>query len=102
MLIYLVVHILYRSGRMRQIQELLQERKARGYEIANTRKVVNQNGVWVVPSATNSRQTYRVELSLTGAKCNCPDFLERGIRCKHIFAVDITITKQFNEDGTIT
>lgn len=87
---------------MRQIQELLQERKARGYEIANTRKVVNQNGVWVVPSATNPRQTYRVELSLTGAKCNCPDFLERGIRCKHIFAVDITITKQFNADGTIT
>ena len=85
-----------------QIQELLQQRKQRGYAIAQTRKVINQNGVWIVPSATKPSQTYKVQLSLEGAKCNCPDFAERGLRCKHIFAVDITVSKQFNKDGTTT
>jgi transposase len=83
-------------------QDLLQKRKQRGYEIAQTRKVINQNGVWIVPSATNPRQIYKVQFTIGGAKCNCPDFLERGLRCKHIFAVDMTISKQFNKDGTTT
>lgn len=78
---------------------LLQARRHRGYEIAKTHKVVNQNGLWLVPSQTNPRQVYKVAFRMEGATCTCQDFLDRGIRCKHIFAVDITISKQIDAKG---
>lgn len=84
------------------VKTLLEMRKERGYAIAQTNKVVHQNGVWVVPSTSKPSQTYKVSFSLEGAKCNCPDFAERGIRCKHIFAVDIVISRKFDKDGTMT
>lgn len=78
---------------------LLQARKQRGYAIATTKKVVNQNGVWLVPSQTNPRQVYKVAFRMEGATCTCQDFADRGIKCKHIFAVDITVSKQIDAKG---
>ena len=85
-----------------QIQELLQKRKAKGYEIAKTNKVVQKNGKWLVPSQTNPNKTYEVVLRLDNATCTCEDYKERGIRCKHIFSVEFTITKQMSKDGSTT
>ena len=85
-----------------QVQELLQQRKARGYEIASKGKITQDKGIWVVPSATNPRQSYKVQFTIYGAKCTCADFAERGIRCKHIFSVDYVIEKKLNKDGTTT
>ena len=45
-----------------QIQELLQKRKAKGYEIAKTKKVIQKNGKWLVPSQSNPNKTYEVVL----------------------------------------
>lgn len=87
---------------MKQIQELLKDRKQRGYLIAQTQKVVNKNGVWQVPSASNPHKTYKVTLTLEGAKCDCEDFKERGLKCKHAWAVSYTIEKTVNKDGCIT
>lgn len=85
-----------------EYQELLKQRKQKGYAIAQTQKVVQKNGKWLVPSQTNPHKTYEVELKIGGATCTCDDFKERGIRCKHIFSVDFTITKQINKDGSTT
>lgn len=87
---------------MKQITELLQERKQRGYAIAQTQKVVQKDGIWYVQSQTNPRQTYQVALSLTGATCTCKDYEERGIKCKHYWSVEYTLSKTLNRDGTTT
>ena len=87
---------------MKQIMELLQERKERGLEIARKEKIVNKDGVWLVPSATNPHKTYEVILTINGGKCNCEDFKERGLKCKHQFAVWLTITRTKNRDGSTT
>ncbi len=84
-----------------EIQKLLQIRREKGREIARTSKVVLSGYKWLVPSQS-SNKTYEVVLGLGNSRCNCPDFIERGLRCKHIFAVEITISKQINEDGTTT
>ncbi len=87
---------------MKQITELLKERKQRGYAIAQTQKVVQKGEAWLVPSETNPHKTYQVVLKLEGSTCSCEDFLGRGIKCKHQFAVELTITKQINKDGSTT
>ena len=87
---------------MKQIQELLQERRQRGLEIAKTKHIINKDGVWLVPSATSLNKTYQVTLTIEGAKCTCEDFKERGLMCKHAFAVEYTITKTLNKDGSTT
>jgi transposase/predicted nucleic acid-binding Zn finger protein len=84
-----------------QLQELLQIRKQRGIQIAKTKKVVKEGYKWIVPSQSSNRN-YEVVLKIDKSTCTCPDFIERGIKCKHIFAVEITITKTMNQDGTAT
>lgn len=87
---------------MKQIQTLLKERKQRGYAIGMTEQIKEKNGVWIVPSASNPNKTYQVTLTLEGGTCTCEDFVLRQIKCKHYFAVQYTITKTQNKDGTIT
>ena len=96
------IHMQIMSDKMKQIQELLQERKQRGLEIAKTKHIINKDGVWLVPSATSLNKTYQVTLTVGGAKCTCEDFKERGLMCKHAFAVEYTITKTLNKDGSTT
>lgn len=84
-----------------QIQELLQIRKEKGNQIAQAGKVKLNGNTWLVPSQTTNKH-YEVTLRLDKSICNCPDYQERGLKCKHIFAVEITITKQINDDGTTT
>ncbi|MDE1865697.1 MAG: transposase [Candidatus Micrarchaeota archaeon] len=82
-----------------EYQKLLQIRRQKGMEIAQRKKITNHDGIWLVPSQSNPKQAYKVQLSLNGSTCTCQDYVSRGIRCKHIFAVDITITKQIDEQG---
>jgi len=78
----------------------MEPRQQRGLEIANRCYIGQQNGFWLVPS--QSRQgRYRVA---DGEKptCNCPDFEERGVKCKHIFAVEYIVEFRRESDGTNT
>jgi transposase len=34
--------------------------------------------------------------------CTCPDHQEAGHKCKHLYAVEFTVKREFNSDGTIT
>jgi transposase len=40
---------------------------------------------YLVPSATSTGAAYVVDMA--GSKCTCPDFEERGLPCKHLWAV---------------
>ena len=85
-----------------EVQQLIRQRKERGYAIAQKNKVVQKGGVWYVQSQTNPRQTYQVVLTLTGATCTCKDYEERQLRCKHYWSVQYTLSKTLNGDGTTT
>ena len=87
---------------MKQIQELLQERKQRGYQMAQEQKPIFKDGMWLVQSQSNPRRTYRVSLTLQGSVCNCEDYIERRLKCKHACAIEYVLTKITDEKGTTT
>ena len=85
-----------------QIQEQLQIRKEKGYEIAKTKKIVMEGHKWIVPSQNSINKKYEVTLYLNRQVCTCPDFTGRGLKCKHIFAVQITIEKEIDGSGNVS
>ena len=74
-------------------------RQAKAVEIASRFKIQEKEGKWVVPSQSKSG-SYAVGLNGT-PRCTCPDFDTRGVVCKHIMAVQITIEEHYG-DGTKT
>jgi transposase len=91
---------------MKQIQEMIQERKVKGFAMAKQERPIFKDGVWLVRSQTNPRKTYKVSLNLEGAKCDCEDFIERGIygvKCKHYWSVEYVLTQtEIHKDGSTT
>lgn len=83
------------------LQKQMQIRKQKGLEIAKTGKVRLTENKWTVPSQSLNRY-YEVILGIDKSVCNCPDFAERGLKCKHIFAVEMTVSKSLNQDGSVT
>ncbi len=84
-----------------EYQKQLQLRRQKGIEIAKTGRVKMQGNKWSVPSQSINKY-YDVILRLDKSVCNCPDYQERAIKCKHIFAVEITVSKSLNQDGSVT
>jgi transposase len=84
-----------------ELQKQLQIRKIKGLEIAKTGKINLQGNKWRVPSQSINKY-YDVTLKLDKSECNCPDYQERQIKCKHIFAVELTVSKSLNQDGSVT
>jgi len=84
-------------------QDLLEARKSRGLEIAQTNHITKNDKGWLVPSQSNGTQ-YVVKLSDNGDEptCDCADHQYRKMKCKHIFAVELTVTREIDEKGTIT
>lgn len=82
-----------------------QIRKQRGLQIAQTCRIMHrEKGGYVVPSQSGTR-AYLVQFKDYKPICECPDFEQRGIlgiKCKHIWAVELTINKQVNLDGSTT
>jgi hypothetical protein len=75
-------------------------REARGQRIADRFRIRQQGDVWLVPSESNDRRKYKVDPE--AGVCDCPDFEERHLRCKHQWAVTYTITRETDEAGTET
>jgi transposase len=85
------------------INEGVDARKQRGLEIAALAKIDRQNGVYIVPSQFNPRQScYQVKYDAKHPTCTCEDFAQRGCRCKHIYAVEFVRRRELNPDGTTT
>ena len=75
-------------------------RQIKAVEIASRFKIQEKEGKWVVPSQSKGG-SYAVGLNGT-PRCTCPDFNTRGVVCKHIMAVQITIEELLNGNGTKT
>src|SRR5438128_12242069 len=56
-------------------------------------RVLLRNGAWRVPSQSFVG-TYSVSGSGPAFSCTCPDFGERQLPCKHIFAVQFTLFRE--------
>jgi hypothetical protein len=70
--------------------------------IAATQKLTQKGKVWLVPSASGNGKKYTVLPESQSPFCSCPDFEETGQRCKHIYAVRFTVTREQAKDGTVT
>ena len=76
-----------------------QERQERGLVIAATSKLQKtSDGTWFVPSQSTP-QYYRVKPDYEHPQCSCPDFAARGVACKHVYAAQIVIKREYTDDG---
>jgi transposase len=79
----------------------MEAREQRGLEIAAKSKLQQTgDGTWYVPSQSGRMDGrygnfYRVNPDPARPKCTCPDFADRQLRCKHIFAVEFVIQREF-------
>ena len=76
-------------------------RKQRGQAIAETCKIEKLHGVWYVPAQSGAGR-YLVRLNPDLPTCSCPDYELRGTPCKHIHAVEFTLKRRENPDGSTT
>lgn len=84
------------------MEQQTETRKIKGIEIAKTSRIVkNDKGQWKVPSQTGAG-FYIVQSNGFGASCNCPDHELRKCKCKHIWAVELIVTKEIDNEGNVT
>ena len=76
----------------------MDQRQLRAVSIVNNSQITEKEGKWIVPSQTGSGH-YSVGLNGT-ARCTCPDFDSRGVKCKHIWAAEFTIERKQTENGS--
>jgi transposase len=77
-------------------------REQRGLMIAATMRLRRNGDAWMVPSQTHSGAAYTVVLAGETPKCSCPDYEANQGKCKHIFAVEFSIRRETEPDGTTT
>lgn len=61
--------------------EIVDGRKERGLQIAQTSKIRGSSKGFIVPSQSG-HGTYLVQLGIKN-DCTCPDCQTRGVKCKH-------------------
>ena len=77
-------------------------REQRGQTIADTLVLSKMGEEWVVPSQTG-KGVYIVGKDQFGnARCQCPDFFDTGMPCKHVYAVQFKVSRAVTVDGTVT
>src|SRR5882762_3242047 len=79
-----------------------EEREQRGLQIAAKAKLQRSDDGyrWFVPSQTEGcNNTYTVKPDPAKPHCTCPDFTARQLRCKHIYATEIVIQREYADDG---
>ncbi len=85
----------------KDVQQELFEREQRGLRIAATCKLTKKGGIWLVPSQSGHGR-YAVSPDPEMPHCTCPDHETRGLRCKHIFAVQFAMQREDHSDGSTT
>ena len=77
----------------------MNERARRGLILAATKRIRSGNNGWVVPSQTGDGTFYKVDPN--DQRCDCPDHSTRGVKCKHIYAVEFVIQREMKPDGSV-
>lgn len=74
-------------------------RRDRGLSLSSDKRIRNIHGaMWLVPSATRNDGAYVVD---TGkASCTCPDFETHRAKCKHMWAVELSVTVETAANGS--
>jgi hypothetical protein len=85
----------------KDVQQELHEREQRGVRIAATCQLTKKGQIWLVPSQSGHGR-YTVSPDPDTPHCTCPDHERRGLKCKHIFAVECAIKQKWNQDGSTT
>ncbi|MDB4872430.1 MAG: transposase [Gemmatimonadales bacterium] len=68
-------------------------RPIRGMEIAAVARIDRDGNYYLVPSQSGQPR-YKVWYNEQQPSCNCPDFENRGCKCKHIWAVEYTLKRE--------
>jgi transposase len=89
------------SSLRKELQQELFERERRGVQIATTGTLTKKGGIWLVPSQSGHGR-YTVNPDPDTPHCTCPDHETRGLKCKHIFAVEFAIKRKQHRDGSMT
>src|SRR6185503_2065291 len=67
------------------------DRESRGQVIASIERAVKRYSDYrYVVNSQSSKIKYKVILTKLGWTCSCPDHKFRGVKCKHIFAVEFS------------
>lgn len=74
----------------------MEAREQKGLEIAAKSRLTREGNTWLVPSQAGKGK-YAVDSD--AKQCTCPDFEARQATCKHIFAVEYTIQREYIDDG---
>jgi len=74
------------------------QREQKALQIAAKSKLTRKGDTWLVPSQAGPKK-YTVDPNPQSPSCTCPDFEARQLRCKHIFAVEIVIEREYTDDG---
>ncbi len=76
-------------------------RQQRDLEIGATANIIRAGAAWTVPSQSGKGR-YTVRADNDAPHRTCPDHETRGLKCKHIFAVEYAISRERNSDGSTT
>jgi transposase len=78
-------------------------REERGKQIAEAGQIKkNGNTRWLVPSQSSNARYFVDLANVDEPACSCPDYEERRMPCKHIYAVAYFVVQQTNPDGSTT
>jgi transposase len=78
----------------------LMSREERGQQLLKRVKIEKTSEGWKVQSSSGTG-TYLVKFNGHEPKCDCPDCRMRHQKCKHIYAVELYIKKEIDEEGKI-
>jgi transposase len=79
----------------------MNDREQRGLQIAAACRIDHKGGIYLVPSQSGKGK-YTVCPDAQNPHCSCPDHETRGVKCKHIFAVEFVMKREENPDGSVT
>jgi Transposase DDE domain len=85
----------------KDVQQELHERERRGLRIAATCMLTKKGQVWLVPSQSGHGR-YTVSPDPETPHCTCADHETRGLKCKHLFAVEFAMKREDHSDGSTT
>ena len=78
-------------------------RELRGSAIAETPNQINRvrDHLYKVKSQSGNGE-YNVTRNLVGWSCSCPDHIHRGVKCKHIWAVELSFAIRKTVEAYVT